>query len=193
MFADAYDGLRPNSAYADPFWLICGGSICIKKNPFFIQDVITLNRKWVPGHKSVLHVKVSLLQRENIKKNWRIVRHTDVISDNKLLKCQFMIPLKTIFALKPRQRDETIFKLCHCYCLSICLILTVFSYVGAKLHFRFHKVSAFWHASLLNKLCQIFERFLTKYVLSLTHTLSGILHKYESVAFRQLTRAQNTI
>ena len=29
--------------------------------------------------------------------------------------------------------------------------LTVFSYVGAKLHFRFHKLSAFWHALLLNK------------------------------------------
>ena len=37
-------------------------------------------------------------------------------------------------------------------------ILMVFSFVGAKLHFRFHKLSAFWHASLLNKLCQIFER-----------------------------------
>ena len=31
LFVDAIDGLRPNSAYADPFWLICGGSICIKK------------------------------------------------------------------------------------------------------------------------------------------------------------------
>ena len=61
------------------------------------------------------------------------------------------------------------------------------------LQFRFHKLSAFWHASLLNKLHQIFERYLNKCVLSLTHTLSGILHKYESVAFRQLTRAQNTI
>ena len=103
-----------------------------------------------------------------------------------------MIPLQTIFAWNPRQRDETVFKLYHCYCLSICLILTVFSFVGAKLHFRFHKLSAFWHASLLNKLCQIFERYLTKYILSLTHTLSGILHKYKSIALRQLTRAQNT-
>ena len=34
LFADAIDGLRPKSAYADPFWLICGGSICIKR-PFF--------------------------------------------------------------------------------------------------------------------------------------------------------------
>ena len=34
LFADAIDGLRPDSAYADPFWLICGGSICIKKTFF---------------------------------------------------------------------------------------------------------------------------------------------------------------
>ena len=34
FFADALYGLRPNSAYADPFWLICGGSICIKKTFF---------------------------------------------------------------------------------------------------------------------------------------------------------------
>ena len=59
--------VRPHSAYADPFWLICGGSICIKKF-FSIQDGITLSRKWVSGHQSVLHIKVSLLQRENIKK-----------------------------------------------------------------------------------------------------------------------------
>ena len=68
LFADAIDDLRPNSAYTDPFWLICGGSICIIKT-FFIQDGITLSRKWIPGHKSVLHFKVSLLQRENIKKS----------------------------------------------------------------------------------------------------------------------------
>ena len=92
-----------------------------------------------------------------------------------------------------RPKPQTARWKCHCYCLSICLILTVFSFVGAKLHFRFHKLSAFWLASLLNKLCQIFERYLTKHVFSLTHTLSGILHKYESVAFRQLTTAQNTI
>ena len=160
---------------------------------FSIQDGITLSRKSIPGHKSVLHIKVSLLQRENILKNRKIVRHTDVISENKRLQCPFMIPLQTIFAEKPRQRDETIFKLCYFYCLSICIILMVFSFVGAKLHFQFRKLSAFWHASLLNKLCQIFERYLTKCVLSFTHILSGILHKYESVAFRQLTRAQNTI
>ena len=79
------------------------------------------------------------------------------------------------------------------YCLSICFILMFFRFVGAKLLFRFHKLNAFWHALLLNKLCQIFERYLTKCVLSLTHILSGIMRKYESVAFRQLTRAQNTI
>ena len=78
-------------------------------------------------------------------------------------------------------------------CLSICLILTVFRFVGAKLHFWFYKLSAFWHASLLNNLCQIFEQYLTKCVLLKAHTLSGILHKYESVSYRQLTRVQNTI
>ena len=76
------------------------------------------------------------------------------------------------------------------YCLSICLILTVFRFVGAKLHFRFQHLSVFGHAFLMNKLCQIFERYLTKCVLFLTQILSGIHHKYESVAFRQLTRAQ---
>ena len=34
LFADAIDGLRPNSAYADPLWWISGGSICIKKTFF---------------------------------------------------------------------------------------------------------------------------------------------------------------
>ena len=63
------DGLRPNSAYADPFWLICSGSICIKKYLFSIQDGITLSRKWISRHKSDLHIKVSLLQRENIEKS----------------------------------------------------------------------------------------------------------------------------
>ena len=36
LFADALYmyGLQPNSAYADPYWLICVGSICIKKTLF---------------------------------------------------------------------------------------------------------------------------------------------------------------
>ena len=80
-----------------------------------------------------------------------------------------------------------------CSLLSICLIVTVFRFVGAKIHFRFHDLSVFGHDFLLNKLCQIFERYLTKCVLFLTHILSWILHKYESAAFRHLTRAQNTI
>ena len=95
LFPDPIDGLRPNLAYTDPFWLICGCSICIK-NFFFHSGRITFSRKWIPGHKSILHIKVSLLQRKN-KKNRRIVRHTDVISENKRLKCLFMIPLQTIF------------------------------------------------------------------------------------------------
>ena len=44
---------------------------------------MTFSRKSIPGHKLVLHIKVSLVQRENIKKNRKIVRHTDVISENK--------------------------------------------------------------------------------------------------------------
>ena len=34
LFADALYGLWPNSAYTDPFWSKCGGSVCIK-NLFF--------------------------------------------------------------------------------------------------------------------------------------------------------------
>ena len=34
LFADAIVCWRPNSAYADPFSLICSGSICIKKTLF---------------------------------------------------------------------------------------------------------------------------------------------------------------
>ena len=78
------------------------------------------------------------------------------------------------------------------YCLSICLILTIFRFVGANLHFRFYKTSAFWHTLLLNKLCQIFEQYLSKCALSLTYLLSRILPKYESCGFRQL-KSENTI
>ena len=67
LFADAIDGLRPNSAYTDPFWWISCGRICLK-NLIFIQGGITLSRKWIPGYLSILHIKVSLLQRENTKK-----------------------------------------------------------------------------------------------------------------------------
>ena len=38
-----------------------------KKDPFSIQDGINFSRKWIPRHISVLHIKVSLLQRENIR------------------------------------------------------------------------------------------------------------------------------
>ena len=57
--------LRPNSAYTDPFWWISGWRICLKKDLIFIQGGITLSRKWIPGYSSILHIKVSLLQREN--------------------------------------------------------------------------------------------------------------------------------
>ena len=128
-----------------------------------------------------------------ILKNRGLFCQTDVVSGNKRLKCPFMIPLQSVYAYKPRQRDDIFFKLCHFYSLSICLIITVFRFLGAKLHFRFHKLSAFCHALFLNKLCQIFERHWTKCALYLTHFLSGILPKYESVAYRQVTRAKNTI
>ena len=67
LFADALYGLRPKSAYAGPFWLICCGGICTKNTFFSIQDGITLRRKSIPGLRSVLHIKVSLVQHENIK------------------------------------------------------------------------------------------------------------------------------
>ena len=34
LFADAMDGLRPNSAYTDPFWWISGWRMCLKR-PYF--------------------------------------------------------------------------------------------------------------------------------------------------------------
>ena len=40
-----------------------------KKDIIFIQGGITLSRKWIPEYLSVLQIKVSLLQRENTKKN----------------------------------------------------------------------------------------------------------------------------
>ena len=69
-----------------------------KKDLIFIQGGITLSRKWIPGYISVLHIKVSLLQRENTKKNREIVRYTDIISENKRWKGPFMVPLQTILA-----------------------------------------------------------------------------------------------
>ena len=115
-----------------------------KKDLIFILGGITLSRKWIPGY-----ISRYLCCNVRILKNQEIVRYTDVISENKRWKGPFMVPLQTILAYKPRQRDETIFKLCHFYCLSICLILTVFQFVGAKLHFRFQNLSVFGHAFYL--------------------------------------------
>ena len=69
-----------------------------KKYLIFIQGGITLSREWIPGYTSVLHIKVSVLQRENTKKNRQIVRYTHVISENKRWKGPFMVPLQTILA-----------------------------------------------------------------------------------------------
>ena len=100
-----------------------------------------------------------LCSNVRIIENRGVIHHKNVMSENKRLKCPFMIPLQFVFAQKPRQRNKTFFKLCHFYCLSICLIFTVFRFVGAKLHFRFHKFSAFWHALFFIKSCQIIERY----------------------------------
>ena len=43
-----------------------------KKDIILIQCGITLSRKWIPGYISVLHIKVSLLQRENTKENEKL-------------------------------------------------------------------------------------------------------------------------
>ena len=63
----------------------------------------------------------------------------------------------------------------------------------AKLHFRFHKLSAFDMPYYWISYAKYLSGIQKKIVLSLTHIISGILPKYESVAFWQLTRANNTI
>ena len=129
LLADAIDGLPPNSAYADPLWLIYGCSICRKKPLLSIQDGITFCQKWIPDHTSVLPIKVSLLQRENtktIEESFGIRMLFLKIST----KNSIHDTLRNNFRLKPRQQDETFFKPCHFYLLSICLILTVFRFIG---------------------------------------------------------------
>ena len=105
-----------------------------------------------------------------------------------------MIPWQAVFDYKPRKRDEAFFKLYHLYCLSICLILTVFRFVDAKPHYRFHKLALFdmiyYWISVTKYLSDILQNVSFPWS---THTLSWILPKSESVAFRQLTRAKNAI
>ena len=68
LFADAIDGLHPNSAYADPFWLICSGSICIKKTFFHSgRDNLKVGSEYLDINRFCIS-RVFLLQRENIKK-----------------------------------------------------------------------------------------------------------------------------
>ena len=62
LMADAIDDLRPNWAYTGPFWVLSGCVISIKRLSVVLGG-ITFSRKRKPGHASVLHVKVSLLQR----------------------------------------------------------------------------------------------------------------------------------
>ena len=53
----AYDPIQPMQTRSD--WY--PGEAFAKKGG------IGLSRKWIPGYTSVLHIKVSLLQRENTK------------------------------------------------------------------------------------------------------------------------------
>ena len=98
LFAGAIDGLRPNSAYVDSFWLICGGSFCIKKTFFHSGRDNFKSEMNIWAYIGPTYQGFCVATREYLKKNRTIVRHTDFISENKRLKCQFMIPLKTIFA-----------------------------------------------------------------------------------------------
>ena len=67
------------------------------KEHFAIQEGLSFSRKWIPGHKSILHIKVSLLQRETIKKS-KNRSVNGCYFRKQALKCPFMIPLQTMFA-----------------------------------------------------------------------------------------------
>ena len=113
-----------------------------KKDLIFIQGGITLRRKLIPGYISIMRIKVSLLQRENTKKIEESFGIRMLFPKRSAENVHSWYPYKQFWP-KPRQRDETVFKLCHFYCLSICLILTVVRFVGANLHFRFHNLCVF--------------------------------------------------
>ena len=67
LFADAIDGLRPNSAYADPFWWISGWRICLK-NPYFHSGRNNFKSEVNTWVFIDLAYQASLLQHENTKK-----------------------------------------------------------------------------------------------------------------------------
>ena len=107
--------------------------------------VITLSRKWIPGFISVLHIKVSLLQRENTKK----IEETFgilMLFPKKSAEMSIHDTLTNNFRLKTQtarwNRLQTMSFLLSIHMLNF----TVFRFIGAKLHFRFHNLSVFWHA-----------------------------------------------
>ena len=63
MLLMAYDPIQPTQTRSDGYPV----EHLHKKDLIFIQGGITLSRKCIPGYRSVLHIKVSLLQRENTK------------------------------------------------------------------------------------------------------------------------------
>ena len=67
LFADAIDGLRPNSAYANPLWWISSWRICIKR-PYFQSGRNNFKSEMNTWVYIGLAYQVALLQRENTKK-----------------------------------------------------------------------------------------------------------------------------
>ena len=122
LFAHAIDGLRPNLAYADPFWWISGWSICLKRPHFHSRRN---NFKSSIYRSSILRF---LCCKVRILKNRGIVRHMDVISVNKRWKCPFMTPLQTSLPKKTQtarwNRLQTMsyllsFHMLNCYGLPV--------------------------------------------------------------------------
>ena len=65
MLLMAYDPIQPTQIRYDGYPV----EAFAKKYLIFNQGGITLSRKWIPEYTSVLHIKVSVLQRENTKKS----------------------------------------------------------------------------------------------------------------------------
>ena len=79
MLLMAYDPIQPTQTRYDGYPV----EAFAEKRHYFHSGRNNFKSEGIPGYISVLHIKVSLLQRENTKKNREIVRHTDVISENK--------------------------------------------------------------------------------------------------------------
>ena len=65
MLLMAYDPIKPTQTRYDGYPV----EAFAEKDIIFIQGGITLSWKWIPGYISVLHIKVSLLQRANTNKS----------------------------------------------------------------------------------------------------------------------------